>query len=77
MKRTASLVPPTENSLFITHGRPYKKPSKDTVRWWILEILNRACINTLRYKAQSTRHALPSRSLSQGLNIQSILSKEG
>ena len=77
IKRTVSLVPPTENNLFITHGKPYKKPSKDTVHRWILEILNCAGINTSRYKVHNTRNASSSKSLSQGLNVKSILSKGG
>ena len=86
IKRTVSLVPPTENSLFITHGKPYKKPSKDTVHRWISDILNCAGINTSRYKVHNTRNASSSKSLSQGslslshyhiINVQSILSKGG
>ena len=77
MKRTSSLVPPTDNILFITHGKSNQKPSKDTVRRWILEILNRAGINTSKYITHSTRHASSSKSLSQGLNVQSILSNGG
>ena len=53
--------------------RPYKKPSKDIACRWILETLSRAGRNTSRYKQYSTIHA----SLSQGLNVESILCKRG
>ena len=42
-----------------------------------LEMLNRAVINTSTYKNHSTRQATLSKSLNQGLNLQSLLNKGG
>lgn len=75
VSKTASLVFPVESSLFITYGKPYRKPSRNTIRQWILEMLNGAGINRSTYKAHSTRHVSSSKSLNQGRNLQGILNK--
>ena len=67
---TSSLVPATGSSLFITHRKHQKNPSKNTVRRRILKILSRACINSSRYKVHSPRHTLLPKSFPQGLGGQ-------
>ena len=57
ISKTASLVTSTESCLLIIHETSYQKLSKDTARRWILEMLNRAGINTSIYKVHSTRLA--------------------
>ena len=64
---TSSLVPATGSSLFITHRKHQKNPSKNTVRRRILNILSRARINSSRYKVHSPRHTLLPKSFPQGL----------
>ena len=57
MKQTETkIVFLDKTDLFATHPKSQKKPSKDAIRPWILEMLGRSGVDTFIYTSYSTRH---------------------
>ena len=78
IERTKEMVKDHEKHLLVTYGKPHKKPSRDTVRRWIVEGLKNAGIDTNVYSAHSTRHASSSKAVPQNhASIKVILQKGG
>ena len=50
-----------ETQLFITHQKPHKKASRDTIRRWIQQIMASAGIDTTLFKPHSVRSAATSK----------------
>ena len=63
-------------SLFITHGKPHKNASKDTVARWIKSTLHKAGVPA-EFTAHSTRSASTSADVRRGIDISAILNKAG
>ena len=62
--------------MFLSHIQPHNPVSKATIGRWIKEFLRDAGIDTLTYKAHSTRGASGSKAKAVGLSIEDIM-KQG
>ncbi|KAJ8915266.1 hypothetical protein NQ315_014773 [Exocentrus adspersus] len=65
------------NELFITHKKPHRRASTQTLSRWIKEILRKSGIDTNKYKAHSTRHASTSAANRAGVNLDEIRKTAG
>ena len=59
--------------LLISYVQPHGPVSRDTVRRWILETMKLAGIDTMKYKAHSTRAASTSAALRKQVPVQDIM----
>ena len=48
-KQNETLMSSDETFLFATHAKPQKKPSKDKICWWVLEMLSCSELETSIY----------------------------
>ncbi|OXU18778.1 hypothetical protein TSAR_005755 [Trichomalopsis sarcophagae] len=60
------------NSLFISHKKPHKKVTSQTLSRWIKEILENSGIDTNVFTAHSTRHASTSAAKRRGIDIDTV-----
>lgn len=67
----------SENQLLISHQKPYKKVSRDTIGRWIKTTMGLAGIDLERFKAHSTRSASTSAAQRALVPVQDILDKAG
>lgn len=75
-KETESLRQ-SEDYLFLTYKKPYKKASKQSLSRWVKDTLKASGINTKVFQAHSTRHASTSFVHSRGLSVDSIMKTAG
>lgn len=66
-----------ETKLLISHQKPHKAVSKDTVCRWIKEVLKLCDIDIQQYTAHSTRSASTSAATKAGLPLATIMSAAG
>ncbi len=71
--KTESLRPVNEDKLLITHRRPHKRATKQTIARWVKNALSAADINTNVFGPHSTRHAATSKAFLKNVNIETIL----
>lgn len=67
----------TDDQLFLSYKKPHKKVSKETIARWIRTTLNRAGINTNKFKPHSTRSASTSAAAATGASINCIMKAAG
>lgn len=65
------------HSLFISHTKPHKEVSSQTISRWIKEALSAAGIDTVKYKAHSTRAAAVSAASRANVPVSCILKQAG
>jgi len=70
------VINPLLTSLFVTHGKPYRNASKDTISRWIKDSIHKAGVPSC-FTAHSTRAASVSSMMGRGIDISSILKKAG
>ena len=71
---TSNLLNPNNgNALFLCQVRPHLPASSSTIARWIKFFLDKAGIDTARFKAHSTRSAAASKAANSGIPVQSIL----
>lgn len=63
--------------LFISHKKPHKKVTSQTLSRWIKDMLANSGINTNLFKAHSTRHASTSAASRAGVSIDEIRKTAG
>ena len=66
-----------ETSLFLSHMKPHNAVSKDTIRRWLKEVLEKSNIDTSIFQGHSFRHASSSMAKKKGATITQILSRGG
>nr|CAI5817384.1 unnamed protein product [Callosobruchus analis] len=66
-----------EDFVFISHQRPYRRVTKNSISRWIKDTLRKAGINTEIFKPHSTRHAATSAALKKGVQVETILKAAG
>ena len=76
IKKTASLRG-EETRLFISHVKPHKRVSRDTIARWLKLVMSKSGIDTSVYKAHSTRAASTSRAARGNLPVEDILKTAG
>ena len=64
-------------SLFISHKKPYKKVTPQTLSRWVKEILGDSGIDTNIFTAHSTRHASTSAAKRKGIDIDTVRKTAG
>ncbi|XP_066932297.1 integrase/recombinase xerD homolog [Clytia hemisphaerica] len=65
----------TETRLLISHIKPYRRVSTDTVSRWLKTIIGLAGIDTKIFKGHSTRSATTSKASSLGISVREILER--
>ncbi|KAJ8983767.1 hypothetical protein NQ317_006099 [Molorchus minor] len=74
---TACLRKDTDDFLFLTHKKPHKVATKQSLSRWVKETLKMAGIDTTLFQAHSTRHASTSTAHKQGVSIEAIMQAAG
>lgn len=59
-------------NLFITHRKPFRVPTTQTLARWIKRTLSKSGIDTSRFTAHSVRHAACSAAFRSGISISTI-----
>lgn len=77
LKRTRALRPPDSIRLFITHKKPYRQVSSQTLGKWIKRVMGQSGIDTSIFTAHSTRHASTSAASRKGVSIDVIRATAG
>lgn len=77
LKQTVQLRPKGTDNLLITHKRPYRKASSQTISRWIKQTLAESGIDVTIFSAHSTRHASTSAAASAGVCIDTIRKTAG
>lgn len=72
-----SLLRGTETQLFLTHQKPYKKASKDTIRRWIQSVMKAAGIDVSVFKPHSVRTAATSKAKANNASLDEIMKTAG
>lgn len=75
IERTSSLRGETKK-LFLTSCTPYCPASKDTLAWWVREVLNKSGVDAV-FTAHSTRHAVTSKADQRGVSLEIIRKTAG
>lgn len=65
------------NYLFITHKRPHRRATTQSISRWIKDVLASSGIDVATFSAHSTRHAATSRARAAGLSIDAIRKSAG
>ena len=76
LTRTQSLRG-SESQLFISHTRPFKRVSRETISRWVKLVLTGSGIDTLRFKPRSTRAASTSAASNASVRLNDILHRAG
>ena len=67
----------SESRLFITHQKPHKKGSRDTIRLWIQQMMVKAGIDINVYKPHSVRSAAASKAKAANASLVEIMQTAG
>ena len=67
----------TEKQLFVSHVKPHKAVSKETISKWIKKVLDASGLDTSIYQAHSTRAASTSAAFERNLPLDIILQTAG
>ena len=76
LERT-KLLRGSESRLFITHQKPHKKASRDTIRRWIQQLIIKAGIDINVYKPRSVRLAAASKAKAANASLVEIMQTAG
>lgn len=74
---TSDLRPVGSDSLLLTHKKPHKKASSQTISRWIKQTLAESGVDVSIFSAHSTRHASTSAAASAGVCIDTIRKTAG
>ena len=66
-----------ETKLFISHIKPHRQASRDTISRWIRETMTNAGVDTSTFKPHSTISAATSKAKAVAVHIQDILNRAG
>lgn len=77
INRTQPLRKDSDDFLILTIKKPHHPPSSQTLSRWIKRGLANGGIDTLKFKAHSTRHAASSAALRAGITIDTIKASAG
>lgn len=72
LERTRDLRPMGVNNLLITHKKPYKSATTQSISRWIKQVLSESGVDTSVFSAHSTRHASTSAAAAAGVSIDTI-----
>ncbi|XP_068671158.1 uncharacterized protein [Montipora foliosa] len=72
-----TLLRGSESRLFITHQKPHKKASRDTIRRWIQQMMIKAGIDINVYKPHSVRSAATSKAKAANASLVEIMQTAG
>ena len=67
----------SESRLFITHQKPHKKASRDTIRRWIQQMMIKAGIDINVYKPHRVRSAATSKAKAANASLVEIMQTAG
>ena len=67
----------SESRLFITHQKPHKRASRDTIRRWIQQMMVKAGVDINVYKPHSVRSAAASKAKANNASIAEIMQTAG
>lgn len=67
----------SESRLFITHQKPHKRASRDTIRRWIQQMMVKAGIDINVYKPHSVRSAAASKAKANNASLAEIMQTAG
>lgn len=76
LERT-KLLRGSESRLLITHQKPHKKASRDTIRRWIQQMMIKAGIDINVYKPHSVRSAAASKAKAANASLVEIMQTAG
>jgi len=74
---STKLVCGSESHLFITHQKPHKKASRNTIRCWIQQMMIKAGININVYKPHSVTLAAASKAKAANASLVEIMQTAG
>ena len=74
---STKLLRGNESCLFITHQKPHKRASRDTIRRWIQQMMTRAGIDVTVYKPHSVRSAAASKAKANNASLLEIMTTAG
>lgn len=74
---SSCLRPSSEERLLLTHKKPHRAATTQTIGRWIKDILNASGIDTSIFHSHSTRHASTSAALRAGVNFDIIRKSAG
>ncbi|XP_050294503.1 uncharacterized protein LOC126734803 [Anthonomus grandis grandis] len=66
-----------EDFLFITHKKPHKRATKQSISRWVKQALTDSGIDTNIFKPHSTRHSATSAAFRAGISMESICKTAG
>ncbi|KAL0860714.1 hypothetical protein ABMA27_010051 [Loxostege sticticalis] len=69
---TTAIRPVSETRLLLTHKKPHKAASSQTIGRWIKQTLEESGVDTSVFRPHSTRHAATSAALRTGVNVDTI-----
>ena len=69
------LPPKTLVNFFITFGKSHHPASKDSIAWWVKEVIGNSGMNTEIFKSHSTRVASNSAAYKLGVPLQGVLKR--
>jgi integrase len=67
----------TQDKLILTHRKPYRPASSQTIGRWIKQVLQESGIDTTIFSAHSTRHATTSAASRAGVSVEMIRKAAG
>ena len=76
VQRTA-LIRHGQNTLILTHKKPHRPATQNSIARWIKQLLTEAGIDTKTFSAGSTRSAATSKAHEQGAPIQQVMDMGG
>uniref|UniRef100_A0A1Y1LFP4 Tyr recombinase domain-containing protein n=1 Tax=Photinus pyralis TaxID=7054 RepID=A0A1Y1LFP4_PHOPY len=74
---TSSFRSQQADFLFLTHQRPHREATKQTISRWVKLTMELAGLDTSKFKPHSTRHASTSTALKRGVPLATILKTAG
>lgn len=74
---TKNVRPEGTHNLLITHKRPHKAATSQTISRWIKQVLSESGVDVSVFGAHSTRHASTSAASSAGVSIETIRKTAG
>ena len=77
VSQRSARVDETVTSFIITHGKPHRSASDDTISRWTREILTLACVDTNVFTPHSCRSASTSKAKAVGISRSDIMKKAG
>jgi len=70
--RTSSLRDSLSTALVISHIKPHRQVSSPTIARWMLYMMSRAGLDTVKYKAHSTRSASTTKATERGVTFDQL-----